>query len=305
MKDTDRAELVDEITRLKRARNAVILAHNYQMMEVQQIADFVGDSLGLARQAAKTDARVIVFCGVRFMAETAKILSPDKKVLLPKEDAGCPMADMITAEDLTSMKERFPDAAVVCYVNTSASVKAGADVCCTSANATRVIENVDAERVIFVPDRNLAAFCQRFTAKEIIPWDGYCYVHDSITRAEVLQAKRAFPGAPLVVHPECGADVIDVADRVLSTSGMVEFAKETDAKAVLVGTEEGLIQRLKKENPDKRFFAAGTPKVCRNMKLTALGDVYLALEREQFEVELPSDIMERSRDSLERMLLYA
>ena len=301
--DRSKESLADEIAKLKKEKNAVILVHNYQRLEVQGVADFIGDSLGLAKQAAETDADIIVFCGVSFMAETAKILSPQKKVLLPVKEATCPMADMITADELLALKEKYPDAMVVCYVNTNADVKAVSDVCCTSANAVKVVKNID-DRIIFVPDRNLAAFCQRFTSKEIIPWDGYCYVHEKFSRDEVVRAKSAFPDAPLVVHPECTPDVIDEADEVLSTSGMVRFARETDAEVVLIGTEEGLIQRLNKEFPQKRFYSAGTPKICHNMKLTTLEDVYNALEYERFEVELPQEIMDRSKVALERMLQY-
>ncbi|MCK4590444.1 MAG: quinolinate synthase NadA, partial [Candidatus Latescibacteria bacterium] len=255
--------IVEEIGRLKEEKEAIILVHNYQRSEIQDIADFLGDSLRLAKEAAKTDARLIIFCGVRFMAETAKILSPEKVVLLPRREAGCPMADMITSEELRALKERNRDAKVVSYVNTNADVKAESDVCCTSANAVKVVENVRARRIIFVPDRNLASYCQRFVHKKMIPWNGYCYVHERITKEEVLLAKKRFPDAPLLVHPECCPEVIDVADEVLSTSGMVDFAKKSAEKRFLIGTEEGLIYRLKKENPEKEFYAAGTPKICR------------------------------------------
>ena len=297
-------DVVEEIGRLKEEKKAIILVHNYQRPEIQDIADFLGDSLGLAREAAKTDARLIVFCGVRFMAETAKILSPEKVVLLPRKEAGCPMADMVTRKELRTLKEKYPDAKVVCYVNTNADVKAESDVCCTSANAVKVVKNVGARRIIFVPDKNLASYCQRFVHKEIIPWNDYCYVHERITKEEVLLAEKRFPAAPLLVHPECRPEVVDVADEVLSTSGMVNFAKRSGEKRFLIGTEEGLIYRLKKENPGKEFYAAGIPKVCRNMKLTTLNDVYLALKEERYKVELSEDIMEHSRRSLEGMLSY-
>ncbi|MGC9337157.1 MAG: quinolinate synthase NadA [Candidatus Cloacimonadia bacterium] len=296
--------LTEEIIRLKKKKNAIILVHNYQRPEIQEIADFLGDSLGLAREAAKTNARIIVFCGVKFMAETAKILSPEKAVLLPVKEAGCPMADMITAEELRGLKKKYPDAKVVSYVNTNADVKAESDVCCTSANAVKVVKNVEAERIIFTPDKNLASYCQRFVDKEIIPWNGYCYVHERITKKEVLLAKKEFPDALLIVHPECNPAVIDLADAVLSTSQMVEFARKSDKKRFLIGTEEGLIYRLKKENPEKEFCAAGSPKVCRNMKLTTLNDVYRALEEERFAIELPEEIVKRAKKSLELMLRY-
>jgi len=262
--------IVEEITKLKKEKNAIILVHNYQMPEIQNIADSLGDSLGLAREAAKTDARIIVFCGVRFMAETAKILSPGAKV--------------------------------VSYVNTNADVKAESDICCTSANAINVIRNIKAERIIFTPDKNLAAYCQRFTDKEIIPWNGYCYVHERITKEEVLQAKEKLPNAPLLVHPECKPSVVNSADEVLSTGGMVNFVKKSNKKKFLIGTEEGLIYRLKKENPEKEFYAAGTAKICRNQKLTTLNDVYFSLKEERYAIELAGEIIKSAGKTLKAML---
>lgn len=297
--------IVEEIIKLKKEKNAIILVHNYQRPEIQNIADSLGDSLGLAREAAKTDARIIVFCGVRFMAETAKILSPEKTVIIPRKDAGCPMADMITAEDLRILKGKYPGAKVVSYVNTNADVKAESDICCTSANAIKMVRNIRAEKIIFTPDKNLAAYCQRFTDKEIIPWNGYCYVHEKIREEEVRLAKEKLPDALLLVHPECNPSVIDLADEVLSTSGMLNFAKKTDKKRFLIGTEEGLIYRLKKENPGKEFYAAGTAKMCRNMKLTTLNDVYFSLKEERYAIELPEGIIESAQKALEAMLKYA
>jgi len=294
--------IVEEITKLKKEKNAIILVHNYQRPEIQNVADFLGDSLGLAKQAAKTEAKIIVFCGVRFMAETAKILSPKKTVIIPREDAGCPMADMITAEDLRRLKKNYPGAKVVSYVNTNADVKAESDICCTSANAVKVVKNISAKRIIFTPDKNLAAYCQRFVDKEIIPWNGYCYVHERISKEEVLLAKEKFPDALLLVHPECNPSVIELADEVLSTSGMLNFAKKSDKKRFLIGTEEGLIYRLKKENPGKKFYAAGTAKMCRNMKLTTLNDVYLSLKEERYAIELPEGIIESAGKTLTAML---
>jgi quinolinate synthase len=296
--------IVEEIIRLKKEKNAIILVHNYQRPEIQNIADFLGDSLGLAREAVKTDAGIIVFCGVRFMAETAKILSPKKMVLLPRKEAGCPMADMITADDLRILKEKYPGAKVVSYVNTNADVKAESDICCTSANAVEVVRNIKTERIIFTPDKNLAAYCERFVDKEIIPWNGYCYVHEKIRKEEVRLAKEKFPDALLLVHPECNPSVIDLADEVLSTSGMLSFAKKSDKKIFLIGTEEGLIYRLKKENPGKEFYAAGTAKMCRNMKLTTLNDVYFSLKEERYAIELPEGIIESAQKALEAMLKY-
>ncbi|MHC2994498.1 MAG: quinolinate synthase NadA [Candidatus Atribacteria bacterium] len=296
--------IVKEITRLKKEKDAIILVHNYQRPEIQNIADFLGDSLGLAREAAKTDTRIIVFCGVRFMAETAKIFSPEKMVLIPREEAGCPMADMITAEDLRKLKEKHTDAKVVSYVNTNADVKAESDICCTSANVIEVVRNVKAERIIFTPDKNLAAYCERFVDKEIIPWNGYCYVHEKIREEEVRLVKEKFPDALLLIHPECNPSVIDLADEVLSTSGMVDFAKKSDKKRFLIGTEEGLIYRLKKENPGKEFYTAGTAKMCRNMKLTTLNDVYFSLKEECYAIELPEGIIKSAQKALMAMLKY-
>ena len=296
--------IVEEINKLKKEKNAIILVHNYQRSEIQDIADYLGDSLGLSREAAKTDVNIIVFCGVRFMAETAKILSPGKKVLLPRKEAGCPMADMVTAEDLKRLKGKHPDAKVVSYVNTNADVKAESDICCTSANAVEVVRNLKTERIIFTPDKNLAAYCQRFTNKEIIPWNGYCYVHEKIRKEEVRLAKEKFPDALLLVHPECNPSVIDLADEVLSTSGMVNFVKKSHKKKFLIGTEVGLIYRLKKENPGKEFYAAGTAKMCRNMKLTTLNDVYLSLREERYAIELPEGIIKSAQKALMGMLKY-
>ena len=296
--------MVEEILRLKKEKKAVLLVHNYQRGEIQELADFLGDSLGLSRKASQVPNPMIVFCGVVFMAETAKILSPDKKVLLPRLDANCPMADMVTAYELKKLKAKHPRAIVVTYVNSTAEVKAESDVCCTSANAIRVVQNVDADEIIFTPDRNLASYVQRFTKKKIIPWDGYCYVHDRFTKEEVIQAKDAHPDALLMVHPECRPEVIDEADEVLSTSGMVRTARDSSAKKFLVGTEEGMLYRLKKENPDKTFYSAGTAKMCRGMKQTRLENLYHALQKEQHTIELPEGTMGRARTSLERMLTY-
>jgi len=294
----------EKIKKLKDEKNAVILVHNYQRSEVQEIADYLGDSLELSEKANTTDAEIIVFCGVRFMAETAKILSPDKKVIIPREDAGCPMANMVTPEEVLEMRKEHPNAKVVSYVNTNADVKAVTDVCCTSANAVKVVKNIDADEIIFVPDKNLGSYVMRFTDKKIFLWDGFCYVHDTISEEEVLQAKKKFPEALLLVHPECRPGVIDIADEVLSTSGMIKFAKKSDAKSFLIGTEEGILYRLKKENPGKEFYTVGIPKICSNMKLTHLEDVYNALKEEKHEIILPEDIINTSKKSLEAMLKY-
>jgi quinolinate synthase len=294
--------ILQDIHHLKQSKQALILVHNYQRPEIQEIADFLGDSLELSRRAAQSDARIIVFCGVRFMAETAKILSPDKKVLLPVREAGCPMAEMISPEELKKLKARYPGAAVVSYVNTNADIKALSDACCTSSNAVRVINHVPARQIIFTPDGNLASWCQRFVDKEIIPWNGYCYVHQRISEKEVQQAKQRMPDALLLVHPECRPGVIDLADEVLSTNQMVEFVRQSGKKRFLIATEEGLISRLKRENPGKEFYAAGTIKICRNMKLTTLEDVYLALKHEQYPVHLSEDTIRSCQKALQVMI---
>lgn len=297
--------LQNKIAELKSAKNAIILVHNYQRPEIQELADYLGDSLGLARIAAETKADLIVFCGVRFMAETAKILSPDKKVLLPVRSAGCPMADMATAEDLSILQQKHPEAKTVAYVNSSVEVKALADVCCTSSNAVRVVQNIAADEIIFVPDKNLGHYVSRFIDKKIILWDGFCYVHARITPADVQQSRKTFPDAPVVVHPECRPAVIDLADRVASTGGMVSLARETEANTVLIGTEEGLIQRLKRENPEKNFYTVGAPKICRNMKLTTLEDVYRALKEEIHAIDVPADTAQKAGNALKAMLEYS
>jgi len=239
------------------------------------------------------------------MAETAKILSPDKKVLLPRTDAGCPMADMVDAEALRELKKAHPKAKVVTYVNSTAEVKAESDICCTSSNAVEVVRRLDAKEIIFTPDRNLALYTQRFTDKKIIPWNGYCYVHQRFDPEEVKRAKQAHPDALLIVHPECPPEVIDLADQVLSTNGMVRFAGESQARKFLVGTESGILYRLRKENPTKEFYSAGAARACRGMKATHLEDLVLSLEKEQHEITLSGEVMQKARSSLERMLDYA
>lgn len=297
-------DIVKEILRLKKEKDALIVAHNYQLPEVQDIADFVGDSLELSRKVAGMENKVVVFCGVKFMAETAKILSPNKTVLLPRPDALCPMAEMITAEELRDFKGEHPKAKVVAYVNTNADVKAEADVCCTSANAVKVIKNIEGEEILFVPDRNLALWSARFAdGKKVIPWDGFCYLHRRIRSEEVREAKRRHPDALVLAHPECDPEVLDLADAVLSTSQMLKFARESDAKRFIICTEVGLLHRLKKENPQKEFLVPRA-LMCRNMKLTKLEDVYNSLLYERYKIELPEEIISRARMALEKMLEY-
>jgi quinolinate synthase len=299
-------ELTEKINRLKKERNAVILAHNYQIPEVQDIADYVGDSLGLSIQASKTYADVIVFCGVYFMAETAKILSPDKIVLIPDRNAGCPMADMITAEDLRRLKAEHPGAKVLCYVNTSAEVKAECDVCCTSGNAEKVVReafNKDDE-IIFAPDQYLAHYVSKKVIREFIKWKGFCPTHLKILPEDIERERKLHHGVEIIVHPECRAEVTDVADKVLSTEGMIRYATETPAKEFIIGTETGILHRLKKENPDKIFYPLCERAVCPNMKLTTLEKVLWSIEDMKDEVTVSCDIITKARKSLDVMLKH-
>lgn len=295
-------EIIDRINKLRSERNAVLLAHNYQIGEIQDIADILGDSLELSQKAASVKQDVIVFCGVQFMAETAAILAPDKTVLLPDKTAGCPMADMITAEELIEWKKKYPGRKVVCYVNTSAEVKAECDVCCTSSNALRVVESIPDDEILFVPDKNLANYISRKTQKKIIPWDGYCYVHNFFTAQDVLRKKQEFPGAELWVHPESPPEVIDLADEVYSTGQMVKNAQTTKAKEVIIGTEAGMVYRLKKENPEKKFYPLREASICRNMKKITLEKVLRALENMQYKITVPPDIAVRARGAIEKMV---
>jgi len=295
-------ELVEKILSLKKKRNAVILVHNYQLGEVQDIADFMGDSLGLSQNAAKTDAEVIVFCGVHFMAETASILCPDKVVLLPDMNAGCPMADMITAEELRKKKGEFPNATVVCYVNSSAEVKAESDVCCTSANAVEVVESIDTQEILFIPDQYLGHYASTKTDKKIILWPGFCPTHVRILPEHIAQMRKEYPQAKVVVPPECRPDVIALADEVLSTGGMRRFARQTDAREIIVGTEIGILHRLRKENPGKKFIPATKQAVCPDMKLITLEKVLWSLEEMAPEVKVPEEIRLRAKSAVDKML---
>lgn len=297
------ASLTERIENLKRERNAVILAHNYQVGEVQDIADFTGDSLQLSQQAADTDADVIVFCGVHFMAETAAILSPGKTVLLPDKDAGCPMADMITGEDVRALKKKHPGAAVICYVNSTAEVKAESDCCCTSSNAVTVVNSFrDAPEILFVPDQYLGQYAAAQTGRDMIFWNGYCPTHVRILASDLEKARQAHPGAPVLAHPECTGPVRESADAVLSTGGMCTFVRESDCKEFIIATEQGMLHRLQTDNPGKIFHSPNEVCVCPNMKRIRLEKVLWALEEMQFEVQVPVDIAERARMSIERML---
>jgi quinolinate synthase len=298
----DKAAIRDEIRRLREDRNAIILVHNYQPAEIQDIADLTGDSLELSRAAATMEGDVIVFCGVDFMAETAAILSPGKTVLLSAEDACCPMAQMITADELRLVKSRHPEAAVVCYVNTTADVKAESDICCTSSNAVSVVNSLAEEEILFVPDQNLARYAQRFTTKKILPWEGYCIVHDRITPAQVREARQAHPGAEVVVHPECRPGVIDLADHVASTSGIIRHVCSSDAREFIIGTEVGILHRIGKDCPGKQCYPLSPAAICRNMKKTDLGKVRDSLVTLSPRIMVPEDIAARARRAIGRML---
>ena len=292
--------LINKINKLKKENNAVILVHNYQRPEIYNVADFIGDSLELSREAAKTDADTIVFCGVDFMAESAKILNPDKKVLIPVREAECPMAGMVSKKDLLNLKKQYPNAAVVSYVNTRAETKAESDVCCTSANAVDVVNSLPQKEIIFVPDENLANYVQSKTDKKIIPWKGFCYVHAKITADQVKEAKKLHPDAKVLVHPECKMEVIELADYVCSTSQMLYRAKQDPSKEFIIVTEQGMVERLKLEMPDKKFYMIVA--TCVQMKKNTLDKVLMSLKKEIYPVNLDEEIMKKARKALEKML---
>lgn len=298
-------EIIKEIERLKKERNAVILAHNYQIPEVQDIADFVGDSLGLSIQASKTKADVIVFCGVHFMAETAKILSPEKKVLLPDPASGCPMADMITADELRKLKAEHPRAAVLCYVNTSAEVKAECDMCCTSANAVGIVADhmKEDKEIIFVPDKYLGTFVAGKTGRNFILWEGYCPTHARIMPEDIQKQKEKYPDAEVLVHPECSPALTAIADKVLSTEGMCRYAAASSKTEFIIATELGILHRMAKDNPGKKFYPASERAICPNMKRTTLEKVLWSLQDLKHEVDVPAEIIVRARKCIDGMLL--
>ncbi|HNX81340.1 MAG TPA: quinolinate synthase NadA [Candidatus Omnitrophota bacterium] len=297
------ADVAKQIKELKKKRDAIILAHNYQLPEVQDIADFRGDSLELSRIAAKTDAKVIVFCGVHFMAETAAILSPNKKVIVPDIQAGCPMANMITPADVRQLRKEHPDAVAVGYVNTSAAVKAELDYCCTSTNAVKVVNYLkDAKEIIFVPDKYLADHVMRITGRKLIIWKGFCPTHVKILPEDIKREKNFHPFAKVMVHPECLPQVAALADAVISTGQMSKYAKENDAKEFIVGTEVGIIYRLKKDNPTKEFYPASEAAICPNMKRTTQEKVLWALESMKEEVRVPADVRQRAVLAINRMI---
>lgn len=280
------------------------MAHYYQLPEIQDLADFVGDSLQLARQAATTGAEFIIFCGVKFMAESAKILSPEKTVVLPEILAGCPMADMITAAQLREEKAKHPGAVVVCYVNSSAEVKAESDICCTSSNALNVVKSIPADRqIIFVPDRNLGSYIQSMTGRDLILWQGFCPVHDILSRIDVEQQLVLHPGVPVVVHPECPPEVIQIADAVCSTGGIMDYVQKSSEPEFIIGTEEGFLYTLQKNCPDKKFYLPRSSFTCPDMKYISAEKLAMALDKLEYQVEVPGDIRDKARVSLDRMLV--
>ena len=294
-----------QIRALLAEKNGVLLVHNYQRGEIQDLADIAGDSLALSMAAAQTDADLIVFCGVHFMAESAAILSPDKTVILPRMDAGCPMADMITAEQLRQVKSAHPGVPVVTYVNSSAEVKAESDICCTSSNAVTVTKSVDADTVYLAPDQNLAQWVARHTEQEVLFWEGYCPTHHRVRADQVRQVQARYRGAPFIAHPECRPEVLDLADEVASTSGIIAYCKDVAADTVIVGTETGMFHQLRKNSPEKTFVAASEDMICPNMKLTNLDDVLEALQTAESGanvVTVAEDVRVRAVAALEKML---
>ncbi len=298
-------DLKEKILKLKQEKGALILAHNYQLPEIQDVADIVGDSLELSRAAANRKPKLIVFCGVIFMAETAKILSPTSKVLIPSLSAGCFLADTVTAEDVKRLRQEYPDAIFVAYVNTSAEVKAEVDICCTSANAVEVVQRLPEDRpVVFLPDRNLGNYVQRVSGRsDIILWEkGYCYVHEHIRKEDVLTRKQEYPEAKVIAHPECKPEVLELSDVIASTSGMIRYAMESSAKTFIICTEREMTYRLKKDLPEKEFIPVSESATCKTMKTVTLERLYRALQDEVYEVNLAEDIIERAKGSIDRML---
>lgn len=295
-------ELKQRIAELKKERNAIILAHYYQRDEVQEVADFRGDSFLLAQKAAQTDAEVIVFCGVHFMGESAKILAPNKTVIIPDERAGCPMADMVNVEGLRALKRQHPNAKVVTYINSSAEIKAETDICCTSANAVKVIQSVDAEEIIWVPDKNLGDYVSKHTNKKMIIWEGYCNTHDMLTVKDVIEMKAQHPNAQFVVHPECRPEVVALGDFVGSTTAIIKYCKESDCQEFIVGTEDGTGYQLRMDSPNKTFHFATKFLVCPNMKVNNLKKIVRCMETMQPQIYVPPHVADKARLSLERML---
>lgn len=292
-----------KIKDLKKEMNALIVAHYYQREEVQELADLTGDSYALACEVTKASQDLVVFCGVKFMAESAAMLSPDKTILLPVEEAGCPLADMATVEKLRKEKEEYPEAAVVCYVNSTASIKAESDICCTSSNAIEIVRSLKQEKVIFLPDRNLGRYVQEHVPeKDVIIWPGYCVVHQRLTAEQVNSAKKLHPDAEFVAHPECRKEVLDISDYVGSTGGMIKYIKNSEKDQFLIGTEKGVVHKMKKDSPEKSFYLPIDQFICANMKLTTLGWLARSLEKKVHRIEVPEDIASKARLTLQRML---
>jgi quinolinate synthase len=295
-------QLKEEIRRLAKERNALIMAHFYQRDEIQDIADVAGDSLAMAIEAAQTERQVIVLCGVHFMAESAAILAPDKTVLLPRTDAGCPMADMVEVDKLREMKARLPGRPVVTYVNSSAAVKAESDICCTSANAVKVVNSLEADEVILVPDRNLGRYIAANTDKKCYFWEGFCPFHDQLPEEDVMAAKEAHPDALFLAHPECRPQILAMADYVASTSGIIDYVGKSPAKKFIIGTEQGILYRLRKENPDKEFIMPNSLLFCKTMKYITLEEILHCLQTLSPQVTVPKEVADGARKALERML---
>ncbi len=309
-------QMIQEINELKHQKNAVILAHNYQVPDVQDIADYVGDSLGLSQQAAKTDAATIIFCGVHFMAETASIISPDKTVLIPDLDAGCSLADSITADQLRAWKADHPDAVVVSYINTTAAIKAESDYCCTSSNAVQIVESIPEEKeILFLPDKFLGTYVEMVTGRDLNIWDGACHVHEKIGELNLNEKQKAYPDAEVLIHPECGCSTscmmksamyFDCDDgHIHSTSGMLNRAHESEAEEFVVATETGILHRMRKENPEKKFYAANDNAVCEYMKMITLEKLHDSLQNDRFVVKVPEELVQKARRPIERMLSIA
>lgn len=303
MTTKDKKEIIEKIQKLKKEKNAIVLAHCYQNVEVDEVADFVGDSLYLSQQAAKTDADIIVFAGVYFMAETAKILSPDKKVLLPRLEAGCQMADMINLQQIREFKSKHPNIPVVCYVNSTAEVKSESDICCTSANAVKVVKSMNVPRVLFVPDTYLGTYVgEQLKDVEVITYPGYCPTHLRIRPEDILEQKKVYPDAEVLVHPECHKEVVKLADFVGSTTGIMKRAKESSAKTFIIVTELGVVERLERDYPDKKFVLVSPKAVCANMKWIHLEDILNSLEAEQHEIDVDPELAKRAYTPIEKMV---
>jgi quinolinate synthase len=296
-------EMIKEIIELKKKRNAVIVAHNYQVDEVQEVADIIGDSLALSKYCAGIDKDVIVFCGVHFMAESAKILSPEKTVLLPEIDAGCPMADMVTKEALIEEKKKYPDATVVCYINSSAEVKSECDICCTSSSAVDIVRAVKTKDILFVPDQNLGSFVAKMVPeKNVILWKGFCVTHHRVKSEELAKVRELYPNAEVLVHPECQPGIVEAADFAGSTKQIIDYATKSPKKEFIIGTEMGVLYKLKKDNPDKSFYLLSKGLICPNMKKTSLSSVYNALKEMKYVIELDEDIRLKAKKALDNML---